>query len=78
MRALGAFAGGVRVHDGRIAVQGGAPAQALWESALHVRADDPEAFIRSLLFEPEARPGYLWDVLATASPESRAFALYHL
>lgn len=73
--AFAAFAGSVRVHGGRIAFHGGAPAQALWESALQVRADDPEAFIRSLLFEPEARPGYLWDVLAAASPESRAFAL---
>lgn len=73
--AFSAFAPSLRVHDGRVVVPGGAAAQALWESALQVTAADPEGFIRALFIEPEARPAYLYDVLNTAAPESRAFAL---
>lgn len=73
--AFSAFAPSLRVHDGHVVVPGGPAAQALWEGALQVRASEPEAFIRTLFFEPEARPAYLYDVLDTAAPASRAFAL---
>lgn len=73
--AFAAFAPSLRVRDGRVVVPGGAVAQALWERALLVKAAEPEAFIRTLFVEPEARPAYLFDVLDAASPESRAFAL---
>ena len=42
---------------------------------VQVPPDNPDGFVRALLFEPEARLGYLYDVLATASPAARAFAL---
>lgn len=73
--AFAAFAPSVQVHDGRVVIPGGPGAQALWEAGLQVKASDPEAFIRALFVEPEARPAYLYDVLDAASPESRAFAL---
>lgn len=73
--AFAAFAGSYRVRDGQLVVPGGEAARTLWESAIPARTGDPEAFIRALLFEPDARPAYVFDVLATASPESRAFAL---
>lgn len=73
--AFAAFADAFHVHNGRLVVPGGRPAEHLWESLLHVSATDPDAVIRALLAEPAARFGYLYDVLSTASPESRAFAL---
>jgi len=73
--AFAAFAGSIRVRDGQLVVPGGEPARLLWATAVPARTSDPEAFIRALLFEPEARPAYVYDVLATASPASRAFAL---
>jgi len=73
--AFAAFAGSVRIRDGQLVVPGGEPARVLWDVAVAAPTHDPEAFLRALVFEPEARPAYLFDVLATASPESRAFAL---
>ena len=73
--AFAAFAGSLRIRNGQLVVPGGEPARALWDSALTVPTSDPDAFVRALVFEPEARPAYLYDVLATASPGSRAFAL---
>ncbi len=73
--AFAAFAGSIRIRDGQLVVPGGEPARVLWDVAVAAPTDDPEAFLRALLFEPEARPAYMFDVLATASPESRAFAL---
>jgi len=73
--SFSAFASSVRIHDGRLLVPGGDAAQRLWQGVLKAGADDPEAFLRALLIEPETRAAYLFDVLATASPGSRAFAL---
>jgi hypothetical protein len=70
-----AFGPSVAVHDGRVAIPGGTAAQALWEAVLHAGADSPEAFIRALLQEQEPHSAYLYDVLATAAPDARAFAL---
>ncbi len=75
--APGAFASiaeSVHVRDGRVRIAEGQTVDALWQSLLHVPPSDPDAFIRALLFEPEARLAYLFDVLETASPQSRAFA----
>ncbi len=73
--AFAAFAGSIRIRDGELVVPGGEPARALWELAVSAPTQDPEAFVRALLLEPEARAAYVFDVLATASPEARAFAL---
>lgn len=73
--AFAAFGGSLRVRDGRLVVPGGDAARTLWESAVPARTSDPEAFIRALFIEPEARPAYVYDVLASASAQSRAFAL---
>jgi hypothetical protein len=73
--AFAAFGGSIQVHDGHIAVPGGDAARVIWEKALALRLDDPESFIRTLFLDPEARSAYLFDVLATASPQGRAFAL---
>ncbi len=73
--AFAAFGGSIRIRDGQLVVPGGEPARALWDSVVPARTSDPEAFVRAVLFEPEAKPAYVYDVLATASPESRAFAL---
>jgi hypothetical protein len=73
--AFAAFAQSFVIHKGRLVVPGGEAARTLWESVVHLRADAPDAFVRTLLTEPEARTAYLYDVLATAAPETRAFAL---
>jgi hypothetical protein len=73
--AFSAFADSVRVRGGRLVVPGGPIAETLWQGMLRASANEPDAFLRALLFEPEARFAYLFDVLATASPEARAFAL---
>jgi hypothetical protein len=73
--AFTAFAGSVRVHGGRLVVPGGDIARVLWETAAHAAIETPDAFLRALFLEPEARLAYLFDVLATTTPEARAFAL---
>jgi hypothetical protein len=73
--AFTAFAGSLRVSGGRVVVPGGAQAEPLWEALLRARVSDPEAFLRALFIEPEWRTGYLYDTLATASPEAQRFAL---
>jgi hypothetical protein len=73
--AFSAFADSLHVRAGRLVVPGGEPAVALWETVTHARVDDPDAFLRAMFIEPEARLAYLFDVLATASPEARAFGL---
>ena len=73
--AFAAIADSIHVHDGRVRVAGGQVAEGLWQGLLHVPASEPDAFIRALLFEPEARLAYLFDALEIAAPASRAFAL---
>lgn len=73
--AFSAFADSVHVHDGRFVVPGGESAVALWEAVTHARVTDPEGFLRALLLESASRTAYLFDVLATAAPDARAFAL---
>ena len=73
--AFAAFADSVRIHGGRLLIPGGPVAESLWQSLVRVIPNDPDSFLRAMLFEPEARLAYLFDVVATASPEARAFAL---
>jgi hypothetical protein len=73
--AFAAFGDSVHVRDGRLVIPGGSGAQALWEGLAHAPSSDPDAFLRALFVEPEARLAYLFDVLATAEPRARAFAL---
>lgn len=73
--AFAAFADSLHIHGGRLLVPGGRPAESLWQSLVHVSANDPDSFLRAVFIEPEARLAYLFDVLSTASPEARAFAL---
>jgi hypothetical protein len=73
--AFAAFADSFHVRGGRLEIAGGASAVPLWQALIRVNPTDPDAFLRTVLFEPEARLAYLFDVLNTASPESRAFAL---
>lgn len=73
--AFSAFADAVHVRGGYLVVPGGASAEVLWEGVTRARAADPEAFLRALLFDSASRSAYLFDVLATAAPDARAFAL---
>ena len=73
--AFSAFADSIHVRDGHVVVPGGASAVAVWEGVTRARAADPEAFLRALLFESASRTAYLFDVLAAAAPDARAFAL---
>lgn len=73
--AFAAYASSLRVHGGRLVLPGGEEAVPLWQTVLHVPVTEPEAALRALFLEPEARTAYLADVLTSASPESRAFAL---
>ena len=73
--AFAAFADSMRIHGGRLLIPGGPAAESLWQNLVHVSPNDPDSFLRAMLFEPEARLAYLFDVLATASPDARAFAL---
>ena len=70
-----AFADSIHVRDGHLVVAGGETAAALWKALVQISPENPDGFLRALLFEPEARLAYLYDVLATASPDARAFAL---
>lgn len=73
--AFAAFGASVRVRDGRLEVPGGPDAEPLWEAAVLARVDAPDAFVRALFADPGARLAYLFETLAAASPEARAFAL---
>ena len=73
--AFAAYASNLHVRSGRLVLPGDEPAAPLWQSVLRVPSTDPEACLRALFLEPEARSAYLVDVLTAASPESRAFAL---
>ncbi len=73
--AFAAFGGAVHVHDGRVTVPGGPETEPLWDAAVQARVTDPQAFIRALFLEPEARSAYVLDVLDAAGPAARAFAL---
>jgi len=73
--ACAAYASSLRVHGGRLVLPGGEEAVPLWQTVLHVPVTEPEAALRALFLEPEARTAHLADVLTSASPESRAFAL---
>jgi hypothetical protein len=73
--AYAAFASSVRVHGGRVVVPGGTEAEPLWESVIHARVSDPQAFVLALFGEPEWRTAYLVDVVAAARPDARRFAL---
>lgn len=73
--AFAAIADSLHVHKGRIAIAGGAAADVLWQGLVHVPPSEPEAFIRALVFEPEARLAYLFEVLELATPDARGFAL---
>lgn len=73
--AFAAYASNLHVRGGRLLLPGGEDAAPLWQRVLHVPATEPEAVLRALFLEPEARTAYLVDVLTSASPESRAFAL---
>jgi hypothetical protein len=73
--AFASYASSFTVHGGRIVLPGGDAAEPLWRAVTHQSPAAPEAFLRALLVEPEARLAYLFDVLTTAQPASRAFAL---
>ena len=73
--AFAAFADSMRIHSGRLLIPGGPVAESLWQSLVHVSPNDPDSFLRAMLLAPGARLAYLFDVLATASPDARAFAL---
>ena len=74
--AFAAFADSVHVRDGHLVVPAGATRRnRSGKSVVHVSPSDADGFIRALLFEPEARLAYLYDVLASTSPGARAFAL---
>src|SRR5262245_52275576 len=70
-----AFAGDLRIRQGRIAPPGGDRAVSLWEAALHVPLSAPDAFVRVLFGEFEGRYAYLYDTIEAAPPSSAAFAL---
>jgi hypothetical protein len=73
--AFTAFASSLRVRAGRMVVPGGAEAEPLWEAVVRARVSDPDAFMRALFAEPEWRTAYLYDVIATARPESQQFVI---
>jgi len=73
--AFAAFADSIHVRDGHLVVPGGHEAETLWLSVAHVSPSDADGFIRALFFEPGARLAYVYDVLASASPGARDFAL---
>lgn len=73
--AFSALGPAVHVRADRVAVPGGEPARVLWEAAVAAPASSPDAFVRALFLDPGARLAYLYDVLATTTPEARAFAL---
>ena len=73
--AFAAFAGNIRIRDGRVVPPGGPQAVALWEAVVREPLTAPDRFMRALFAESDGRFAYLYDVINSASPSSAAFAL---
>ena len=70
-----AFAGNIRIREGRVVTPGGDPAAAMWEAIVGQKTTEPAAFLRSLLTRDEGHVAYLFDLLAELDPARTAFAL---
>src|SRR5262249_13570908 len=70
-----AFAGDLRIRQGRVAPPGGDRAVPLWEAALRAPLSAPDVFVRALFGEYEGRYAYLYDTIEASPPSSAAFAL---
>jgi len=73
-----AFAGSLRVVDGRVVPPGAPDAVGLWEAAVGAPISDPARFITLLFSSREGREGrvaYLYDTVAQLDQPRAAFAL---
>lgn len=73
--AFGAFAGSVRIRDGRVAPPGGDAAIPLWEAALGAKVTQPSRFVTALYAHAEGRTAYLYDTIGQLDSARAAFAL---
>ncbi len=70
-----AFAGHLRIRDGRVIAPGGPPAVSLWEALVGERVAEPDRFVRALYGRRHRRTAYLYDVIGGLDPGRASFAL---
>ena len=78
MRHAGAFAvfgPSVRVHAGKIVVQGDAEAEALWQALIGADPAQPAAFVRKLFAEETGNRAWFYDAMAQLDEKRLRFAL---
>ena len=73
--AFGAFASGIRIRDGAVAVPGGASAIPVWERLVGAPAADPGRFLANLLERENGRLAYFYSTVASLDAGRQAFLL---
>jgi hypothetical protein len=70
---FGAFATGIRIHDGAVVVPGGASALPVWERLVGAPAADPARFLENLLQRDSGRLAYFYNTAASVDARRQAF-----
>jgi hypothetical protein len=73
--SFAAFAGGLHIRHGMLAVPGGESAASLWEAVVEESPSRPDRFIPELFNRRDGRVAYLYDSLAYLDAPTTAFAL---
>ena len=60
---------GLRVRDGAVRLPGGAAAEPAWEALVGKRANEPAAFVRSLVTQQEGRFGFFLTAMSQLTPD---------
>lgn len=73
--AFAAFGRSLRVHDGRVAVPGGPPAESLWKTVIGGDPARPSEFLRELFRFDRGRAAFLYDTVAHLDSAHQQFVL---
>ena len=70
-----AFAGGVHIREGKLALPGGTPAAPIWEQLAGARSSDIAKFLMNLFERNEGRLAYFYSTVASLDPARQAFLI---